>query len=297
MIDPATDPFDIPGLKDLITTALAEDVGAGDATTTALIAADDMATASLRSRESCVIAGLEIFRLVMQTMSPRLKVTAHVNDGERCAAGCVLATVSGPAGAMLTAERTALNFLQRMTGIATTTAEYVAALAGARTRILDTRKTLPGLRLLDKYAVTAGGGANNRIGLYDRIMIKDNHIFLVSRAAGGTISSAVHQCRERFPALDIEVEADTLEQVREALVAGADYVLLDNMSTREMTEAVAMRNAIRASALLEASGGISLARIPELGKIGLDFISVGALTHSVRAVDIGLDLDSQPAYP
>ena len=279
-------------LQNLCRLALAEDVGSGDATTLAVIPEELEVTAWVVAREPCVCAGLPVAEALFHELDPGLDFAPAVADGARCGAGAVLASVSGRARAVLTGERTALNFLQRLSGIATLTRAYVDALGGSRTRILDTRKTTPGLRMLEKYAVLMGGGQNHRFGLYDRIMIKDNHRELAAGAGPAPIERAVRACREKYPTLEIEVEADTLEEVAAALEAGADYILLDNMSDEEMAEAVRRTNG---RARLEASGGITLERLPSLAGLGLDFISVGALTHSASAVDIALDIAPPPA--
>ena len=278
-------------LKALVRAALAEDIGEGDATTLAVVPEGVSIEAEFRARECCVIAGMPVVEAVFQELDPGIELDVQVGEGERCDIGQVAATVSGSARAILTGERTALNLLQRLSGIATQAAEYAKACAGTQVRILDTRKTTPGLRALEKYAVLVGGAENHRFGLYDRIMIKDNHRLIAGFAGEGAIGRAVAACRERYPALEIEVEADTLEEVEQALTAGAEYVLLDNMSNEEMAAAHELRNRIAKQALLEASGGITLERIAEIAKTGVDFISVGALTHSVRAIDIGLDIE------
>lgn len=278
-------------LQNLCRLALAEDVGSGDATTLAVIPEELEVTAWIVAREPCVCAGLPVAEALFHELDPALDFAATAEDGTRCGAGDALASVSGRARAILTGERTALNFLQRLSGIATLTRAYVEALGNSRTKILDTRKTTPALRMLEKYAVRMGGGQNHRFGLYDRIMIKDNHRELAASEGPAPIDRAVRACREKYPTLEIEVEADTLEEVDAALEAGADYILLDNMSTEEMAEAV-RRTGGRAR--LEASGGITLERLPSLAGLGLDFISVGALTHSAVAVDIALDIAPPP---
>jgi nicotinate-nucleotide pyrophosphorylase (carboxylating) len=274
-------------LRNLVRAVLAEDVGSGDATTLAIVPEDMQAEAAVVARRPCVCAGLPVAAAVFGELDPALAFESLARDGERCAAGQALARVRGPARAILTGERTALNFLQRLSGIATLTRSYVDALGDSRTRILDTRKTTPGLRLLEKYAVRMGGGQNHRFGLYDRIMVKDNHRELAKFAGPDSLRLAVQACRRAYPTLEVEVEADTLEDVADAVAAGADHILLDNMSDEEMAEAV---REVAGRALLEASGGITLERLPRLARIGLDFISVGALTHSAPAVDIGLDM-------
>ena len=281
-------------VQPLVRQALAEDVGSGDATTLALVPPDHVARGIIRSRQPCTVAGLLVTRAVFEELSADIILEDVVADGEACPAGHTIATVTGDARAILTGERTALNFLQRLCGIATLTRAYADALGDSRTRILDTRKTTPGLRCLEKYAVTCGGGENHRFGLHDRVMVKDNHRLFAQLTGPGGIGRAVAACREQYPALQVEVEADTLAQADDAIRAGADYVLLDNMTDDELRQAVRRRNEHDTDTLLEASGGITLARLPALAAIGLDFISCGALTHSVPAVDIGLDLEVDP---
>jgi nicotinate-nucleotide pyrophosphorylase (carboxylating) len=284
-------------LANLAREALAEDIGNGDATTLATVPEAAQVVAALRTREDCVVAGLPLAAAVFSELDPTVQLDAHVSDGDDCEAGAALATVCGPARAVLTGERTALNFLQRLCGVATAAAACVAAAGKSGVEILDTRKTTPGLRVLEKYAVVQGGGVNHRFGLYDAIMIKDNHRQLAAGSGPGSIARAVAACRERYPQLTVEVEADTLEDVAEALAAEADTVLLDNMSTDELVSAVALRDRKHHQTRLEASGGITLERIPEVAASGVDAISLGALTHSVKAIDIGLDIDADSAYP
>jgi len=276
-------------IRGLARNALAEDIGSGDATTLAVVPETMEISAFLVTREECVCAGLDVARTVFHELSPECRFEPRVADGELCPPRTTLAEISGPAQAILTGERTALNFTQRMSGIATCTRRYVDALGNtARTRILDTRKTTPGLRILEKYAVTAGGGTNHRFGLYDRIMIKDNHRQIVALQGPGSIVRAVRACRQAYPNLEVEVEADTLQEVEQALEARADYILLDNMDDDEIVEAVELTEG---RIPLEASGNISLQRIPRLAEIGVDFISVGALIHSVEAIDLALDME------
>jgi nicotinate-nucleotide pyrophosphorylase (carboxylating) len=286
-------------LVNLVRQALAEDVGSGDATTLAVVPKDQTLTAAFRTRQDCVVSGLPVVAAVFHELDPDVVVNILVDDGDSCKAGSIVATVSGSAQAILTGERTALNYLQRMSGIATLTESHVRALNNDRMKLLDTRKTTPGLRLLEKYAVACGGGSNHRTGLFDQIMIKDNHLFVASLNGPGGIGRAVASCRQRYPDLLVEVEADNLDQVKEALEAQADIILLDNMSNEEMTDAVRLRAELCAHTILEASGGITLERLPELGAIGIDHVSVGALTHSATAVDIGLDIDKDQTggYP
>lgn len=276
-------------INTLIDMALEEDLGeAGDTTTKAVIPADVTASAVLLAKEELVCAGLEIAKQVFHAVDPELKWTPFVKDGDRCPKGTLLAKADGKAQSLLTAERTVLNFLQRLCGVATVSRRYAEAVGDSgKTQILDTRKTTPGWRNLEKYAVAIGGATNHRIGLFDRIMIKDNHREIAGFEGNDGITRSVKRARERYPQLEVQVEADTLEQLREAVEAGADYVLLDNMTDIEMAEAVKIASG---KTKLEASGGITLPRIAEIAKLGVDFISAGALTHSVKASDISLDV-------
>lgn len=272
----------------LIKLALEEDVGSGDATSVSIIPKDLNAAASLICREKCVCAGLSIAEAVFRAVDPNnIRFYQNVKDGAECLPNTILAEVEGPSRALLAAERTALNFLQRLCGIATLSRKYSSILQNSNVIILDTRKTTPGWRNLEKYAVAVGGSSNHRFGLYDRIMIKDNHRKLAGMEKEGGIALSVNKARKTYPALEVEVEADTLGEVMEASEAGADYILLDNMSDKEIAEAVRI-NAGRAK--LEASGGITLERIPSLEKLGIDYISVGALTHSIKAIDISMEM-------
>lgn len=274
-------------IRSICQQALDEDMGCGDATTLAVVPEGVVIEALFNTREGCVCAGLEVVETVFQLLDCECVLKRLVADGDYCPEGTLLAKIEGPARAILTGERTALNFLQRLSGIATMARTYVEALGDSECQILDTRKTTPGLRLLEKYAVSAGGATNHRMGLYDRVMIKDNHRELASLEGPGGIGRAVAACREKYPDLDVEVEADTLSEVAEAADAGADYILLDNMTNETMSEAVKV---VAGRSKLEASGGITLERIASIGETGVDFISVGALTHSVKAIDIGLDI-------
>ena len=272
----------------LIKLALEEDLnGRGDTTSNAVIPENTMAAALLNCKEDCVCAGLAVAERVFKAVDRSLIWEPLAQDGDFCQSGTPLAKISGRARALLTAERTALNFLQRLCGIATTSRRYANLLEGTNTVVLDTRKTTPGWRNLEKYAVAAGGASNHRIGLYDRIMIKDNHRELAGLEGEKGITRSVLRSREKYPELEIEVEADNLDEVREAVESGAEYILLDNMTDAQMAEAVKI-NAGRAK--LEASGGITLERIPRIGRIGVDFVSVGALTHSVKAADISMEI-------
>ncbi len=275
-----------PALIDrIIRAALAEDIGDGDVTTLNTIPADMTLHGVFLAKEAGVVAGLEVVRRVFRQLDATVELTFTVADGDRVEPRQVFGTVSGPGRALLTGERVALNFLQRMSGIATLTRRYVDAVAGTRAVILDTRKTAPGLRVLDKWAVRLGGGQNHRFGLYDMAMIKDNHI-----AAVGGIAEAVRRVRAGDPrGRPIEVEVTTLEQLREALAQPIDRILLDNMSLAQMREAVQ----IAAGRIpLEASGNVNLDTVAAIAATGVDYISSGALTHSVRALDISLDITS-----
>ena len=275
-------------VRNVCRAALAEDVGSGDATTLAVVPDDLEVTATMVAKQACVCAGLPVAKAVFLELDPDAVWGAWSREGEQCGRGKTLARVTGKARALLTAERTALNFLQRLCGVATLTRAYVDAVRPHKAKVLDTRKTTPGLRALEKYAVTAGGGQNHRSGLYDRVMIKDNHREIAGLEGPGGIHRAVKACRQMWPSLEVEVEADTLTDVENAIGAGADIILLDNMSDDEMTEAVQL---VAGRALLEASGGITLARVPDVAATGVDFISIGALTHSAPSVDISMSID------
>ena len=268
--------------------ALAEDVRDGDATTLAVVPDAARITAKFVARKSCVVCGIPVASAVFELLGGSIEFEARVEDGHNCEAGQCIAVVTGDARTILTGERTALNYMQRLSGIATITAKYVAALGETSTKLLDTRKTTPGLRLLEKYAVFCGGGQNHRIGLFDRIMIKDNHRELAKLLGPDSIACAVELCRRKYPELEIEVEADCLEEVSAAADAGVEYILLDNMSNEMMSEAIKLGNG---RSKMEASGNITLERLPSLRNLGLDFISCGALTHSAPSVDIGLDIE------
>ncbi len=266
--------------------ALREDVGDGDATTLATVPAELIASAVMVAREPLAVCGLDIAEAVFHEVSPAIDIQRAVQDGQRAARGQTLLRLRGPARGILTAERVALNFVQRLSGIATLTARFVEAIAGTKARILDTRKTTPGLRSLEKYAVTQGGGSNHRFGLFDRILIKDNHLAALRLEPPNAIEAAVRRARAHSPGLEVEVEADTLEQVQQALLAKADYILLDNMPVEDLRAAVWLVNR---KAKTEASGGVTLASVRAIAETGVDFISVGGLTHSARASDVALD--------
>lgn len=264
----------------IIQNALAEDIHEGDWSTNSIVPENVKAEAFLKVKEDGIIAGLQVAEKVFKALDADINFISQVNDGERVEKGKIIAEITGSYRAILTGERTALNFLQRMSGIATETAKYVEAVNGTKTQILDTRKTVPGLRILDKYSVKTGGGTNHRIGLFDMIMLKDNHI----KIAGG-IKNAIAQVKSNIPKqLKIEVETTTLDEVREALECGADIIMLDNMENKTMLEAV---NFIGGKAAVEASGNMTLDRVKEVAALGVDYISIGALTHSVKGLDIG----------
>lgn len=271
----------------LIDLALAEDIGTGDVTSIYFVPEERVARAFIAVRAEGSVSGVELAARVFSKVDPELEVEILVPDGSRVSAGALLIRIEGKARSILTAERTALNFLQRLSGVATLTAHYVELIRGCHARILDTRKTTPGYRMLEKQAVVHGGGTNHRLGLYDRAMVKDNHLI----AEGGTaaLQAAIQRLKSEKPNVEVEVEADHLDQLRTFLtVDGIDYILLDNMSPDKMREALAIRGD-HAKPLLEASGGITTETLREIAETGVDFISVGALTHSAPALDIGLD--------
>ncbi len=273
----------------LIDLALAEDVGDGDVTARYFIPEGRRACAFVAVRKEGVISGVELAARVFCKVDPELDVEILITDGSRVGPGALLIRVKGSARSILTAERTALNFLQRLSGVATLTSQYVEQVKGTRTQILDTRKTTPGYRQLEKQAVLDGGGTNHRIGLYDRAMVKDNH--LVAEGGAEAIQAAIHQLKADKPTVKVELEADSLDQVRTFLALdGVDYILLDNMTLEQLRAAVTLRGD-RPQPQLEASGGITLKTLQEIAETGVDFISVGALTHSAPALDIGLDFE------
>lgn len=273
-------------IAEAVTAALLEDVGRGDVTTRAIISPSAVVRARMVAREPLVPAGLAFVTATFKALSRRIKVNTLAKDGEPVGGGAVLLELTGPARPVLTAERVALNFIQRLSGVATTTAAFVREVEGTNVKILDTRKTTPGWRRFEKYAVQCGGGRNHRLGLFDMFLIKDNHLVTLRKERGGAIASAVRLCRQYDPALKVEVETDTLDQVKQAVAAGADFILLDNMPPATLREAVKLVNSRAAT---EASGGVRLENAREIARTGVDFISVGTLTHSARAADIALD--------
>ena len=269
------------GILDTIQRALAEDIGAGDATTLSIVPPDATMRGQIIAKQDGIIAGLDVARAAYELLDSAVEFSPQLADGSRVTRAGLLALVSGRTSSLLTAERTALNFLGRMSGIATLTRQFVDAVAGTRAVILDTRKTAPGLRAVDKLAVKLGGGGNHRIGLYDMILIKDNHIDY----AGG-IEEAVRRAKAARSGLQIEVEARTMNDVRVALSLGVERILLDNMSVEMMAEAVRLTNG---RAKLEASGNVTLETVRRIAETGVDFISVGALTHSAKVFDVSFD--------
>jgi nicotinate-nucleotide pyrophosphorylase (carboxylating) len=282
--------LDAAAHRDWLVAALAEDVGPGDITSDAVIPAAARAAGHLLAKSRCVVAGLDLAALLVSEVDTRAIWASRVNDGDLVEPGTVLATVEASARGLLRVERTLLNVLQHLSGVATMTRRFVDA-ADGRIVILDTRKTLPGMRMLEKYAVRCGGGSNHRFGLYDAILIKENHI-----RVAGSITEAVRRARRTVGArelegMTVEVEAQSLAEVAEAASAGVDVVMLDNLSDEEMREAVRV---IAGRARIEISGGVSLERMPALATIGADFVSVGALTHSAPAADISFEIDMEP---
>lgn len=265
----------------IIRTALLEDIGLGDVTTEVTVAAGSVSRAELVAKEDFTLAGIDVASEVFQTLDTGVKFEKIYADGQLVNKGSVIAWLKGRSSVLLSGERVALNLLQRMSGIASLTARYVAEIEGTRATIVDTRKTVPGLRALDKYAVRMGGGRNHRIGLFDGVLIKENHI-----AAAGGISAAIAHAKTQLPhTLKIEVETQNLAEVEEALQSGADIIMLDNMTLDDMRQGVDL---VSGRALVEASGGVNLESVRAIAETGVDIISVGALTHSVKAADISL---------
>ncbi len=275
-----------PHINKLIDLALEEDIGTGDVTTDHLVSPDTMGNGAIVAKEDLIISGLDVARRVFECVDADIKFQTPFQDGDRIQKGQKVVSLSGRLSALLTCERTALNFLQRLSGIATHVGTYAAALEGKPVTLLDTRKTTPGLRELEKYAVTTGGGKNHRMGLYDAVLIKDNHI-----AAAGGISQAVTRIRAAVSdTMTIEVETTNLEEVQEAMDAGAHIIMLDNMDLDEIRAAIKLVNG---KCKLEVSGGITLKHLADLANTGIDYISCGALTHSARAVDLSMRINAQ----
>jgi len=278
-------------LEDIVKRALAEDIGSGDVTTDSLIPEDATGTGAVQVRQGGIIAGLDVLLMTFRIVDPAINVTLFKHDGDTVEPGDLVARLEGPARALLKGERVALNFIQRMSAIATATNALVRAVEGLPVRIIDTRKTTPGLRPLERYSVRAGGGRNHRYGLSDGVLIKDNHLEVLAQEGHG-ITEAIRRAREAIPhTVGIEVEVETLEQAREAAEAGADAILLDNMSPTEMREAVQLIKSISPRTLTEASGGVTYENIRGVAESGVDLISSGSLTHSVKAMDIGIDFE------
>jgi nicotinate-nucleotide pyrophosphorylase (carboxylating) len=283
---------DAEAITTLVRMALHEDAPWGDITSQALIPASARITANLVAREDGVLCGEDIFVTTMKLVDPAIETQFNLHDGESFTRNTILATVAGPAQAILRAERIALNFVQRLSGIATLTTRYVAEAAGTKARIVDTRKTTPGLRVLERYAVRCGGGHNHRFSLSDAVMLKDNHLAILTANGSRSLTEALLEARATLPhTTHIEVEVDRADQIEPVLAAGIDTIMLDNFTTEDLRTGVQQ---IAGRALVEASGGITLGRIREIAATGVDIISVGALTHSVRALDLGLDLARDP---
>lgn len=274
-------------VADDVSRALVEDIGGGDVT--AALLPDHADSAYLLCKEDAVVCGRPWFDACHRALDPDVRIRWHVAEGDRVRAGTVLATLEGRAQALVTAERTSLNFMQTLSGTATTTAQHVAAVAGTGTRILDTRKTIPGLRLAQKYAVRAGGGVNHRIGLFDAVMLKENHV-----RAAGSIAAAIQAARRLQPDLPLIVEVETLAELREALDEGCDRILIDNFDAATRREAVRINAAHARPAPLEVSGGVDLAGLRAIAEDGVDFISIGALTKHIHAIDLSLKLGAPP---
>lgn len=271
-----------------VTVALAEDIGSGDITSD-LVPESATAQARVVTNESMILCGCAWFEACFHALSPSVRITWNAVDGASCAAGMTLCLVTGPARALLAGERTALNFLQTLSGTATTTAQYVEALRGTRARVLDTRKTLPGLRSAQKYAVRTGGGTNHRMGLHDAILIKENHV-----AAAGSIGAAISRARKHHPGVPLEVEVENFSELRQALAAGADRIMLDDFERDDLARAV---REVDGRAELEVSGSVALDALRVIAETGVDFISVGALTKHVRAIDLSMRIETIGAQP
>ena len=272
-----------------VRAALLEDVGSGDVTTLATVPAKAQSVALMNAREPLVVAGLQFAEIAFRALSPKIKLQRFVSDGGRVKAGDRLLRIAGPSRALLSAERVSLNFVQRLSGVATATAQFADAIQGTAAKILDTRKTTPGWRRFEKYAVVCGGGRNHRMGLHDMVLIKDNHLVALRDEKPNAIAAAVARVRRHYPKLKVETEADTLAQVSQAAEAGVDFILLDNMTPAQMRQAIKI---VAGRAKTEASGGVNLKTVAAIAATGVDFISVGAITHSARAVDIGLDFEA-----
>lgn len=277
--------LDLEKVRPVVENALEEDIGSGDITTNRVIPADIECTGSIIAKNDGVVAGLSVAELVFHTLDKRIKVAKKVKDGDAILSGQAVIDVSGWARAILSAERVTLNFLAHLSGIATLTRQFVDKVKGYNAAILDTRKTMPGLRYLEKYAVCAGGGENHRTGLYSQVLIKDNHLKIQKELGPGYIYRAITAAKK--PGEKIEIEVESLEEAQEAVTAGVDILMLDNMSLDDMREVV---ERFRGQVLFEVSGGVNLDNIVEIAKLGVDYISIGALTHSAPAQDFSLDI-------
>jgi len=278
-----------PTTRETIQRALAEDLGPGDITSECFIPAEHHSTARIVAKENATLAGNEVAAEVFRQVDPAIEIEILKNDSDTISPGDLILTATGPTRALLSAERTALNFLQRLSGIATLTRRFVDAVAGTKAVILDTRKTTPGLREFERLAVRAGGGTNHRFGLFDRVLAKDNHLAITGDAAA--LQRAIDEAKQRAPDILVEIEADTLDQVRLlAGLRGIDIILLDNMTNEQLREAVQIRGEKKIQ--LEASGGVNLDTVASIAATGIDQISVGALTHSARAVDLSMEIAS-----
>jgi nicotinate-nucleotide pyrophosphorylase (carboxylating) len=276
----------MPPEADIVSMALAEDIGGGDVTTLYFTDANRRCSAKIVAREACIVAGLDVAAEVFRRVDAEIRIQKLLENGAQMHPGEIALELRGRAASLLTAERTALNFLQRLSGVATLASKYVAAVRGTRAKILDTRKTTPGMRLLEKAAVAAGGGVNHRLGLHDMVMVKDNH--LAAHTSLEDLQASIRRAKSERPAIRVELEADTLEQVRQFLeLTGVDVILLDNMALSELREAVSMR---KPGIAFEASGGVNLGTVRQIAETGVDFISVGELTHSAPAVDFSLEI-------
>jgi nicotinate-nucleotide pyrophosphorylase (carboxylating) len=283
----------MPPESDLIALALAEDIGPGDVTTRYFTDPNRRARAQIVARQACIVAGLSTAEEVFRRIDPELEITKLADDGARLLAGAVAMKVRGRAASLLTAERTALNFLQRLSGVATLAGKFVDAVRGTSARILDTRKTTPGMRILEKAAVAAAGAVNHRFGLYDMVMVKDNH--LAANSGFQNLQASISRVKSELPNIRVELEADTVEQVRKFLtLEGVDVILLDNMTLAQLREAVSLR---RPGIAFEASGGVTLETVRQIAETGVDFVSVGELTHSAPAVDLSLEISIDGPTP
>lgn len=281
----------ISDYKILVDLAIQEDIGPGDITSKTVNLPNETIEAILTSREEGVLSGIPLAQYVLKRIAPKCKMKVFIKDGAPLKKGSKIASIKGPTKELLTAERIILNFLQRLSGIASITAQYAKKTKGTKACILDTRKTTPGYRKLEKYAVACGGGQNHRMGLFDMVMIKDNHIASLSQSFANPVKESVLRARNKLPkSIKIIVEVDTLIQLAEVLPANPDIILLDNMNNADLKKAVKMRDKVNPKILLEASGGVNLNTVAAIAKTGVERISVGSLTHSVKALDIGLDI-------